>query len=246
MLSLLWITAIGWVSGAVVNYLADVLPRKRRLTKPVCRHCGEDQPWIYALTPVRCGSCQRWPSLRSWIVFIASWAVAVLMCYFPPSQLSYYGGVLWGVYFGLVAVIDIEHRLILHPVSILGALMAFVHGLYLHGIQSTLLGGGFGFLVMLAFYYLGILFIRGLNRVREGETDEVALGFGDVNLAGVMGLLLGWPGITAGLVIAIFIGGVISALYLGLRVITRQYTSFEALPYGPFLVLSAIYLLYIA
>jgi len=158
------------------------------------------------------------------------------MCYFPPSQLSYYGGVLWGVYFGLVAVIDIEHRLILHPVSILGALMAFVHGLYLHGIQSTLLGGGFGFLVMLAFYYLGILFIRGLNRVREGETDEVALGFGDVNLAGVMGLLLGWP----------VIGGVISALYLGLRVITRQYTSFEALPYGPFLVLSAIYLLYIA
>jgi len=33
------------------------------------------------------------------------------------------------------------------------------------------------------------------------ETDEVALGFGDVNLAGIMGLLLGWPGITAGLVI---------------------------------------------
>lgn len=150
------------------------------------------------------------------------------------------------VYFGLVVVIDLEHRLILHPVSLVGAVLALLHGWLLHGVFRTLIGGVFGFSVMLGFYYLGALFIRVISRMRGETTDEIALGFGDVNLAGVIGLLLGWPGITLGLVVAILMGGLVSALYLGLRLVTKRYQAFEALPYGPFLALSALYLLYVA
>ena len=72
----------------------------------------------------------------------------------------------------------------------------------------------------------------------------MALGFGDVNLAGVLGLLLGWPGIVLGLLLAILIGGVVSLVYLVVMAVLRRYHTFMAIPYGPFLIISAILLLY--
>ncbi len=246
MLSILWIIFLGWMAGATVNYLSDVLPMHRSLTAPVCVQCGEMQPFYTALMPAACPACGERSLIRTWIVLSTSVIFSVVMWYYPPARLGYYAGMLWLTYFGLVVVIDVEHRLILHPVSAVGAVLALGHGILLHGVKQTLLGGAFGFLVMLFFFYAGIFFVKTLARIREMDTDEVALGFGDVNLAGIIGLLLGWPGITAGLVIAILLGGLVSALYLGLRFLGGKYTAFEALPYGPFLVLSAVYLLYIA
>jgi len=59
-----------------------------------------------------------------------------------------------------------------------------------------------------------------------------------------LGLLLGWPGIVAGLVLAILLGGVISLFYLLVMLVLRKYKAFTAIPYGPFLVASAILLLF--
>ena len=246
MLSILWIVFLGWMAGGVVNYGSDVLPRYRSFTTPNCTQCGESLPFYTALIPVICPVCGKRPSKRTWIVFSAGVILSIVLWYIPPVRLGYYGGLLWLTFFGMVVVIDIEHRLILHPVSIVGAVLGLTHGVILHGFRQTLLGGAFGFLVMLFFYYAGIFFVNAMARIRDIETDEVALGFGDVNLAGIIGLLLGWPGITAGLVIAILLGGLVSGLYLGLRFLGGKYTAFEALPYGPFLVLSTVYLLYIA
>jgi leader peptidase (prepilin peptidase)/N-methyltransferase len=99
---------------------------------------------------------------------------------------------------------------------------------------------------MLLLYYFGDLFARWLARRRGQTLDEVALGFGDVNLSGVLGLMLGWPGIIVGLILAIFLGGIFSLLYLLGKIITRRYRTFMAIPYGPFLVASAILLLFFA
>jgi leader peptidase (prepilin peptidase)/N-methyltransferase len=85
-----------------------------------------------------------------------------------------------------------------------------------------------------------------MSRIRNQEIDEIALGFGDVNLSGVIGLLLGWPGVLAGLVGAIILGGVVSGLYLAWQAVNKRYEAFSALPYGPFLALSALFLLFIA
>lgn len=246
MLPLLWVTILGWVSGAVVNYLADVLPRTRTFSTPRCGRCGSEKSWIALLWPTKCEQCQKRGTLRTWVTFIAGLMASYILWFFPPDRLGYYLGLMWLVYFGLVVVIDLERRLILHPVSLVGGLMALVQGIFLHGFLRTLMGGGFGFLIMLVFYFLGVLFIKQFARIRGEESDQIALGFGDVNLAGVIGLLLGWPGVVAGLIIAILLGGVVSGLYLLVKLINKQYTAFEALPYGPFLVLSAVYLLYIA
>jgi leader peptidase (prepilin peptidase) / N-methyltransferase len=86
--------------------------------------------------------------------------------------------------------------------------------------------------------------MKMVARKRGQMIDDVALGFGDVNLSGVLGLMLGWPLILVGLVVAVLIGGVVSLVYILIKLITRKYHAFMALPYGPFLITGAIVLIY--
>jgi leader peptidase (prepilin peptidase)/N-methyltransferase len=97
---------------------------------------------------------------------------------------------------------------------------------------------------MWVFYLLGELFAKWMARRRGEAMSEVALGFGDVNLAGVLGLLLGWPGIVLGLFLAILLGGAVSLIYILGAIIFRRYSVFTAIPYGPFLVASGVILLF--
>jgi leader peptidase (prepilin peptidase)/N-methyltransferase len=88
------------------------------------------------------------------------------------------------------------------------------------------------------------LIIKLIDRARGRPVDDVALGFGDVNLSGVLGIMLGWPLIVISLVLSVLIGGLVSLIYIIIKLITRKYHAFMALPYGPFLVLGAIILIY--
>ena len=97
---------------------------------------------------------------------------------------------------------------------------------------------------MWVLYSLGNKLAQIMARRRGQSVDEVALGFGDVNLTGVLGLMLGWPVIILELFLGIFIGGIFSLIYLVIMLVARRYHLFTALPYGPYLVTGAILLLY--
>lgn len=245
MINILWLAPLGWGLGGLLNYLSDTLPFTRRFSAPVCQECQEPFPWHYTLWPARCQACGEKRALRVRVVLFLSVVSTLWLWHYPPTRLGFSGGLLWSVYFGLVILIDIEHRLILHPVSLTGAALGAGFGIALHGVLPTLLGGAAGFSIMLGLYFLGGLFLKFLTRIRGEETDEVPLGFGDVNLAGVIGLLLGWPGITAGLLLAILIGGGVSGLYLFISLLLRRYRTYTALPYGPFLAISTVLLLFV-
>jgi prepilin signal peptidase PulO-like enzyme (type II secretory pathway) len=237
---------LGWIGAAAVNYLADILPTERKITSPKCEDCGEILGWKYYLLLRPCSNCDGIIRMRHRVVIVLLPILAGVLYFYPPENLGNFGGLFWLFYFCLVVIIDLEHRLILHPVSIAGAVLGALFGSINHGIWNTILGGAAGFGIMLVFYFLGELFVRILSRSRGTEIDEIALGFGDVNLAGVIGLLLGWPGVLAGILLAILLGGVVSGLILVIRMVQRRYQAFQALPYGPFLVLSAAALLYIS
>ena len=97
---------------------------------------------------------------------------------------------------------------------------------------------------MLGLYLLGIAFNRLMAKIRNQEVDD-ALGFGDVNLAGIVGLMLGWPEIVGGLLVAILAGGIVSGLIMLVLAILRKYKAMTAIPYAPFIILGAIIFLYI-
>jgi leader peptidase (prepilin peptidase)/N-methyltransferase len=239
------IVLVGWVAGILVNYLADVLPFRRKFVKPFCRNCRVEQPFAnYFLWPRTCPDCHSKRSARTWIVEILFVLVSIWLWENRTIQPGYVWNLLVCTYFGVVVVIDFEHKLIMHPVSIFGAVLGAITGYMEHGFLNTILGGLVGFGVMLVFYWVGEFIFRVVQRARGEAVDDVALGFGDVNLSGVLGLMLGFRAILVGLLFAVLIGGVVSLLYMVLALITRRYQMFMALPYGPFLVAGAVLVLF--
>lgn len=244
MLEFIFIVLVGWVAGMLVNYLSDVLPERRKIVQPFCLNCESDQPYLnYFLSPRKCSTCGDRRSIRIWIVEGIYILATLWLWNTPPEQLGFIVAFVLFIYFGVVIVIDLEHRLILHPVSIAGGIIGLIVGVWLHGIPDTIIGGLAGFGIMLGLYLLGILVANGIAKIKKQAVDEEALGFGDVMLAGVLGLLLGWPGIVLGLVLAILIGGLVSLLFVLILLLGGRYRSFIAIPYGPFLVAGSMGLL---
>lgn len=235
---------LGLFAGSVVNYLADVLPFTRRLSQPVCRHCQTRFAATDYILIRSCKNCRKPRGARTPLILGSAIAASLYLWMFPPKLLGFYAGLILLIYFGVVLVIDLEHRLILHPTSMAGAVLGLGIGTLTHGLASTLIGGAFGYLLMLGLYYLGVVFRRFLSRRRGIEIEEEALGFGDVNLAGVLGLALGWPLIWISLLFGILAGGVISLVIVLGMLALRRYQAFTAIPYAPFLILGAVFILY--
>lgn len=236
----------GWLAALLVNYLSDVLPATRKLTNPTCQHCAAKKAWTDYLLLKGCTVCGKARSWRTWLVQLFGVVASLYIWFVPPKGLNYWLGFILLIYLAVVFVIDVEHRLILHPVSYVGIVVGLIIGIILHGIQATLIGGAVGFGVMYLLYFMGVLFARRMAR-RQGETaieEGDALGFGDVNLAGIVGLILGWPLISFGILAAILAGGVVSLLLILGMLLLKRYQAFAAIPYAPFLILGVVLLLF--
>ena len=235
----------GWLCGAFMNFLVDWLLASRAAATLVCPACERPKGFLDYLLNRPCQNCHKNRSVRSWILQVALTIAMPVLWAFPPRRFCFWIALPYLLYFALVLAMDIEHRVILNEVSILGVLLAIPLGLYWNGWVKTLLGAAAGFGIMLVLYYFGILFNKVMSKRRGEEIEEVALGFGDVNLSGVLGLMLGWPKIGLSLFFSVLAGGVFSGLYLLVAALTRKYRAFSAVPYAPFLILAAIVLMYL-
>lgn len=241
----------GLAAAGLVNYLADVLPHTLRLTRPVCASADCHQPfaWRDYLFLRRCRACGRRRGVRAILVIFLLASVSIYLWFTPPGRLGYGLGLLLFAYLLLVALIDLEHRLILRPLSLAGLVLCSAGGLLLHGWQNTLLGFLAGFSIMFIFYLVGMLFTR-LRARRLGQDPkeaEEAFGSGDVTLGSLLGLLLGWPLIWSGLLLGLLLYGLISLfLILGLALLRRyqQHAWTMFLPLGPGFILMAVLMIY--
>jgi leader peptidase (prepilin peptidase)/N-methyltransferase len=235
----------GFIVGWLINYFSDVLPIQRKLSQPHCVHCEANFGWqdYFLLRP--CHSCHHKRSLRTFIVLFSAMIIAVILWFNYPPKLGYWLSLVVITYFGVVLIIDLEHRLILHPVSLVGAGIALVVGVLSNDWISTVIGGVVGLIVMLIFYLFGMLFARYRARKLGVDDGEEALGFGDVVLTGVLGLMLGWPQIYQALLIAILAGGLISLLLILILSALRRFESMNVFTaYGPYLILGAVLLIF--
>lgn len=188
-----------------------------------CRHCGEAIPRRIL-----------WVELGSAAVFgFINW------CYGLSVELAVVA--FYYCLFLVIFVIDLEHQLILNSIvypAVVAALVisAFLPQLdiapgivintymsgveFVPGIASAAVGGAIGLVLFLA-----ILFVS-----RGG------MGWGDVKMAALMGLVLGYPLIFVAIFLAVIVGGLIALLLLVLKVKGRK----QGIPFGPFLSLGAI------
>lgn len=245
---------IGLVIGLAINYLADVLPITRSFSQPACQTCGTIITAKDYLLFRACSQGHR-RSARAWITPIVILVISLYVWSLPP-KIGYALGMIVVGYFGLVFIIDLEHRLILHPTSIFGAALGLAvgfvkRGFTSSGIAATLFGTLGGLAIMLFFYFMGVLFSRiRANKLRaagQEADDEEALGAGDVILVTVLGLMLGWPVIWFGVLAGILIGGAVSLLLLFWLLITGQYSKKSLMlfiPYGPYFITSAFMIIF--
>ncbi|MBB5632939.1 leader peptidase (prepilin peptidase)/N-methyltransferase [Cryobacterium mesophilum] len=128
-----------------------------------------------------------------------------------------------------LALIDIDthtlpNRIVL-PAYLVGAVLLGVSGL-LAGDFAALATAAIGAAALFLFYFLLVIaYPRGM-------------GMGDVKLAGVLGLFLGfvgWQSIVVGAFGAFLLGGVFSLVLVALRRASRK----TAVPFGPWMLLGA-------
>ena len=250
--TLIFPVIFGVLAGWLVNYFSDVLPATRRFSQVTCKNCNSSFSMQDYLLLKKCPSCLKGRGTRTWVVMALSITISILHWLLPHPKLGYFVGFTLLVYFAVVFVIDLEHRLIMHPVSIVGAILGFGVGVFLHGIVATLIGGLGGIGIMIAFYAFGTLFARVRARKMRASgldaDDEEALGAGDVILAGVLGLLLGWPLIWFGLLLGIMLGGIITLPMFIFVLVARRYKRnawMIFIPYGPFFLISATLIIYL-
>ena len=236
---------VGGIIGILINYLSDVLPISRKFSQPICKECNAPYTLKQYLSFSKCQQCGRRISTRTVLVPILSMGTCVLLHYFPFSTLSFWATLPILVFFAVMAIIDIEHHLIMIQMSLLGAILFFIYGLIIRGIRATLMGALVGFVITIFFYLLGIVFSRIVGKIRHKEISEVAFGLGDVLAGTFLGFLVG-PEILGAIFIALASFGVFSLFYILVLLLTRKYHAFtSALPFAPFLILGAIMIIYL-
>jgi prepilin signal peptidase PulO-like enzyme (type II secretory pathway) len=243
-MNVLLIILLGLLCAALVNYLADVLPTQRKLASHHCPNCASAFNLLNYLTFTPCRVCGAKRSMRSYLVLLGGVLVALAL-WQSPTAIGFSLAIVILTYFAIVAVIDIEHRLILHVVSLAGAILFVPIGFFLNGWQSTLLGGLVGGGVMFLFYAIGVQFAKYRAKKLGQDDDEEALGFGDVTISAVLGLLVGFPNILLTLLIGVLLGGLFSLVIIVVLSLLRRYDPMNVFTaYGPFLLTGAALMLF--
>lgn len=246
---------LGLILGVFVNHMADLLPRRESLWRaplcPVCQRPRSLWQWsaliAYLTGHWRCAVCGgSWrvrhllAELASALLFAHLWAR-----YGPGVQLALL--TLYTLVFLLVFLIDLEHRLILNVV-IYPAILLAVIGSFLRpdlSARLVLVGGLVGYALVFLIYLGGPLFVRFWSRLRGRTTQEVPFGFGDVNLALFIGLVVGFPAVIFALVLGILFGGIGALTVLLVRAVGQgRYHELTPIPYGPFLIAGGMIMMF--
>jgi len=234
----------GLVVGSFLNVVIDRLPAGHSLAYPPshCPSCNK-RLTVKDLIPVlsyswlrgRCRYCGERIPLRLPLVEAATGvAFGLLFAYFgfsPELLISLF-------YFCLllvIAVIDLKHQLILNRLVYPAAGIATVFTFMFHRLDFDIMPIKLNMVPNIAQAAIGcaiglVLFLLIAVLSRGG------MGLGDVKMAALMGIMLGFPSVMVAIFLAIMAGG-ITAIVL---VATRKKERKQVIPFGPFLALGTM------
>ncbi|MEK7118915.1 MAG: prepilin peptidase [Patescibacteria group bacterium] len=228
----MWLAGIlGLAVGSFLNVLIDRLPKGQSVVwgRSRCDFCKKTLRW-YELIPIvsfvmqkgRCRRCRKKISWQYPIVEVVTAVGFVLLLQgqaFDAHQGLALGGA-WLIFSSLLVmfVADLKYQIIPDSMIIVG----IIGVLGVIGIlwENILTGAGAA-----AFFLLLYFITRGRG-----------MGLGDVKLAFLLGLLLGYPGIIVGLYAAFLTGAGVGVILM----IAKRKTWKSRVAFGPFLILGAV------
>lgn len=227
---------LGLAVGSFLNVCCDRLPLRQSIIRPPS-HCGSclQKLKIRDLVPIfsylwlrgHCRYCGARIPLRVPLVEVGTALLFALLCWHYGLGPQLPMALIYACIFLVIFVIDLEHGLILDIVVYPGMVLAFIFSFFWPelgwpslGVLSALLGGAIGFGLMLLPYLIS----RG------------GMGGGDVKLAGLIGLAIGFPHVLIALLMAIIVAGVLAIALI----VSRRRTRKQTIPFGPFLAAAAM------
>ncbi len=236
----------GVAIGSFLNVCIDRLPAGKSLIYPAS-HCDACQHPVASkdLIPVvsylwlrgRCRYCRTNISPRVLLVELLGGVLFPLAFWRFGLSAEFAITAFWGCVFLVIMFIDWEHKLILNKVTYSAAVVALVilavnsllpepgilsNLIFLPkpSILSGIIGGAIGFTFLL---------IPALINPR-------GMGFGDVKMAALIGLVTGFPLALVAVFMGVVLGGLLAVILLLFRIKKRK----ETIPLGPFLSLATI------
>ena len=231
----------GTAIGSFLNVCIDRLPAGRSLLYPPS-HCEACQHRLAPvdLVPVfsylwlrrRCRYCQAAIPSRPFWVELGSGILFALSYWYFGLSVQFAVAAFYGSLFIVLGVIDLEHWLILNKIVYPAAAAALIIDIFLPPsgiigaslpwpeIANGIIGGVTGFVFLLIPV---LIYPKGM-------------GWGDVKMAGLIGLVTGFPLVLIALIMACVLGGLIGVTLILLKIRKRK----EAIPFGPFLSLATI------
>lgn len=270
MLELLsWpLVVVTFVFGATVGSFLNVcihrIPADESVVRPAsrCPECRNPIAWYdnipivsWLLLRARCRRCGTRIAVRYPLVeAIAGLLAVVALVHLGPTA---HGAAAFAFTAALLLItfIDLDHLFIPDEVSLPGIAV---------GLAVALIPGGISPADALGGVLLGGGVLWALAAGYEWLTGVEGMGFGDVKLLAMIGAFVGWQGIPAVLLIASITGTCAGMLVIfsqrgrrGLRRVHRRFGTRALLPYlrrlgrtteipfGPFLALGAVVVLYV-
>jgi len=237
----------GSAIGSFLNVCIDRLPLGKSLLYPpshcdACQHPLSPKDLIpmfsYLWLRRRCRYCQAPIPRRPFWVEVGSGLLFAFIYWHYGLSVEFAVTAFYGSLFIVLGVIDLEHKLILNKIVYPAAVVALIIDVFLPppgifdvylpwllGIVNGVIGGAIGF-VFLAITYLVSL------RIYKQE----GMGWGDVKMAALIGLVTGPLLVLFTLAMGAILGALVGVILLLLKIKKRK----ETIPFGPFLSLATM------
>ena len=222
---------MGLIIGSFLNVCIYRLPRNISLSRPVFSFCPQCGHRLYPkdLIPVisfiflagKCRYCKNIVSIRYVLVEVLTGFLFGLV-YHYYQDITVFPVLLFVSALIALTFIDLEHKIIPDKLNYFTGAAGIILGL-LTGYQS-LISMALGFIVGFGLLLLVCVLSRG------------GMGGGDIKLAGVMGIYLGWQ-LT---LLALFIGFLAGGLFGLYLLLAAKKSRKEMVPFGPFLALGSL------
>ncbi len=232
---------VGAFVGSFLNVCIDRLPAGKSIVYPpshceVCRHRLAPRDLVpvfsYLWLRRRCRYCQAPIPRRLFWVEVGSGLLFAFTYWHYGLSADFAIVTAYCCLFIVIMLIDWKHKLILNKIVYPAMIVALLVSIFLPSSSmvgfalswpprvSGIIGGaaGFGLLLIPALVYRG------------------GIGWGDVKLAGLIGLVTGFPLVFVALLVGVLIGGVVAGVMLLLKRKKRK----DTIAFGSFLSVGAI------